>query len=129
MTGKSLKRSAVLLTGWLAASALQAGALGDPTQPYRARHVIGAPVIAAITVSAVLSSATRRVAIVNGVVVQAGGRVGNATIVEVLPDGVRYQRQGKEYVCRIAPLAAKVRASTSKIKAGPAVAASQEVSP
>jgi hypothetical protein len=120
---------AIVLAGVLAAGALQAGSLSDPTQPYAARHVRGAPAIAAITVSAVLSSATRRVAIVNGVVVQAGGRVGDATILEVLADGVRYQRQGKDYVCHIAPLAAKVRASASLIKAGPTVTASREVSP
>jgi sRNA-binding protein len=126
---KPVTRRAILVAGMLAAGALQAGSLADPTQPYAARHVRGAPAIAAVTVSAVLTSATRRVAIVNGVVVQAGGRVGDATIVEVLADGVRYQRHGKEYVCHIASLAAKVRAATSKIKAGPTVAASQEVSP
>lgn len=129
MSLKPVTRHAILVAGMLAAGALQAGSLADPTQPYAARHVRGAPAIAAVTVSAVLTSATRRVAIVNGVVVQAGGRVGDATIVEVLADGVRYQRHGKEYVCHIASLAAKVRASTSKIKAGPTVAASQEVSP
>jgi sRNA-binding protein len=126
---KTCKRGAILVAGVMAASAMQAGSLADPTQPYGAKRARGAPVIAAVTVSAVVSSTTRRVAIVNGVVVQAGGRVGDATIVEVLADGVRYQRQGKEYVSRIAPLAAKVRASTSRIKAGPTVAASQEVSP
>lgn len=129
MSLKPVTRRAILVAGMLAAGALQAGSLADPTQPYAARHVRGAPAIAAVTVSAVLTSATRRVAIVNGVVVQAGGRVGDATIVEVLADGVRYQRHGKEYVCHIASLAAKVRAATSKIKAGPTVATSQEVSP
>ncbi len=129
MIPRILKRSATLLAAVLAASTAEAGALTDPTQPYGAKHVGGATLLVAVTVSAVLSSATRRVAIVNGLVVQAGSRVGEVKIVEVLADGVRYQRRGKEYVCRIAPLAAKVRASTSGIEAGPTVAGTQEVLP
>jgi hypothetical protein len=98
-----------------AAGACLAGSLGDPTQPYTEYRASAAHVVASINVSAVISSSTRRIAIVNGIVAQAGTRVGDARILEILPDGVRYERGGKEFISHIAALAAKVRTPTATL--------------
>jgi hypothetical protein len=60
---------------------------------------------------------------VNGVVVQAGDRLRDVRILEVLPDGVRYERQGRQFTIRVASLATKVRTPARD------TAESHEVSP
>ena len=117
----------------VAAAAALAGSLADPTRPYLPNRTRAGRVPAEFSVSAVLNSPTRRVAIVNGVVVQAGGHVGAAKILEILADGVRYERGGRQFTIRIAPLAARVRAlhatkpQTAKVE--PATAGTHEDSP
>ena len=116
----------------LAARVVAAGPLGDPTQPYNVKRTPGARVVTEYSVSAVFTSAERRVAIVNGKVVRAGDRLGDAQIIEVLADGVRYERHGRQYTIRIASLAMKVRTNPSKTetaRAEPHTAESHEVSP
>jgi hypothetical protein len=106
--------------------------LADPTRPFSADRA--SPVRAApeFTVTAVINASSRRVAVVNGVVVQAGGRVGDARILEILPDGVRFERHGRQFTTRIASLAVRVRtpASTTRTaKSTPVSVEPQEVSP
>jgi hypothetical protein len=123
--------SAVLLL--VGTGALLAGSLADPTRPLAPYHASARRVIAEFSVTAVLNSPTRRVAIVNGLVVGAGARIGDVTILEVLPDGVRYQRAGRQFTIHIAPLSAKVRAPQANqpqtAKVDPTSAATHEDSP
>jgi hypothetical protein len=126
-------RAAAAILVLVASGALDAGSLEDPTRPYAPYHTSGRRVISEYTVTAVLNSPTRRVAIVNGLVVAAGTRIGEVTILEVLPDGVRYQRAGRQFTIHIAPLSASVRAPRSNqpqtAKVDPTGAATHEDSP
>jgi hypothetical protein len=129
IAGRCMRTAAALL---LVAGAVVAGPLADPTQPYNVKRTPGARVVTEYSVSAVFTSAERRVAIVNGKVVRAGDRLGDVQIIEVLADGVRYERHGRQYTIRIASLAMKVRTSPSKTetaRAEPPTAESHEVSP
>ena len=98
--------SAVLLFGPL----LTVGAelLRDPTRPY------ATPVVAAtrgpakarpatFSVSAILVSQKRRVAIVNGKRVSEGDQVDGATVVKILADRLRLNFHGKEITTRLLP--------------------------
>jgi len=126
------RRTHAAATLLLIAAAVVAGPLGDPTQPYNVKRTPGARVVTEFSVSAVFTSAERRVAIVNGKVVTAGDRLGDAQIIEVLADGVRYDRHGRQYTIRIASLAMKVRTNPSRTetaRAEPHSAESHEVSP
>ena len=128
MTAAPQLRCVVVFVLLIGATVAFAGSLADPTRPYLPNRSSAGHVISEFSISAVLNSATRRVAIVNGVVVQAGGYVGDAKILEILPDGVRYERGGRQFTIRIAPLAAKVRvrdstkAQTVKVESTDAVA-------
>jgi hypothetical protein len=118
----------------VAAGAAAGGVLTDPTRPYTPNRSTAAQAATGVVVSAVLSSPERRVAIVNGVAVQVGARVGDVRILEILPDGVRYERQGKQFFSRLTSVAAKVRAAhdatpTATATVATAKAESQEVSP
>ena len=106
-------RIAAALISLMSAGAGLAGSLADPTRPYVPLRASAGRVVSEFAVSAILNSATRLVAIVNGVVVQPGDRVGSARILEILLDGVRYERQGRQYTIRIVPLSAKVRTPRS----------------
>jgi len=106
-----------------AAHSLCAGSLADPTRPYSVSRSPAGRIVSEFSVTAIFRSELRQVAIVNGVVVQAGDRLRDARILEILPDGVRYERQGRQFTIRVASLAIKVRTPARD------TAESQEVSP
>ena len=95
--------SAVLLFGPL----LTVGAelLRDPTRPYAAGPVVVVTPAraAAFSVSAILVSEKRRVAIVNGQRVSEGDQVDGATVVKILADRLRLNLHGKEITTRLLP--------------------------
>lgn len=93
--------SALLLLGPLQADA---ELLRDPTRPYSAPTYTEAG-IKSFTVTAVFVSQERRIAIVNGRRVTEGDRIGGATVVEILPDRLRLNLNGKELIARVLPTA------------------------
>lgn len=106
-----------------AAGLLQAGSLADPMRPYSVARAPQGKVISEFSVTAVFRSDERQVAIVNGKVVKVGDRLADIRIVQILPDGVRYERGGRLVTIHIASQTVKVRSSAAN------TAASQEVSP
>ncbi|MDE2304558.1 MAG: hypothetical protein KGL34_03300 [Gammaproteobacteria bacterium] len=88
------------LLAWLVAflpGGALAGGLADPTlapsapAPTHRRASEPPP-----RVSAIFASRARRVAIVDGLPVDAGDVVGDLTILSIEADGVRYRRHGRE---------------------------------
>ncbi len=93
--------SAVLLFGPLLTEGAEL--LRDPTRPYSATPVVMPASAKAFSVSAILVSQKRRVAIVNGQRVSEGDQVDGATVVEILADGLRLNLHGKEFTTRLLP--------------------------
>jgi MSHA biogenesis protein MshK len=93
----------------MTAKAAVADRLVDPTQPAHTRPADSGEALPAIRVEAILQSAERRLAIVNGQVVRAGDRVGSIQILEVNADGVRYSRGGQTNVARLMAKPMQVR--------------------
>jgi MSHA biogenesis protein MshK len=83
----------------------------DPTRPANAptRAVVASSGEAAARVSAVFQTGGRRVAVLDGKVVKAGDRIGDAIVQEVMTDGVRLSRGGRIEVARLPKQAASVR--------------------
>jgi len=105
-------RVAIVLTvGLLGFSFAQAGdALKDPTQPpVSTSPARGVALPRQLNLEAIMQSAERYVAIVDGKIVRVGDRIGNATIEEITTDTVRYSRGGREHTIRLARRAVKVR--------------------
>ena len=121
MLGRRLRIG--ILATLAAGTVCNAGSLADPMRPYSVSRAPAGKVVSDFTVTAIFSSEARQVAVVNGKVVQAGDRLGNARVIEILPDGVRYERDGRQFTIRVASLAIKVR------KPAIDTAASHEVSP
>ncbi len=97
----TLTVSAVLLFGPLLTDGAEL--LRDPTRPYSATPVVMPARAAAFSVSAILVSQKRRVAIVNGQRVSEGDQVDGATVLEILADGLRLNLHGKEFTTRLLP--------------------------
>jgi MSHA biogenesis protein MshK len=97
--------AALLLTMSATAAAER---LVDPTRPPQAQDVSG-PSYESVRVEAVLRSAERHLAIVNGKIVRAGDRVGGVQIEAILVDGIRYVRDGKVHIARLQPASIAVR--------------------
>ncbi len=100
--------STVLLFGPLLTDGAEA--LRDPTRPYAVAPVVTTPTgvraIAKATgfsVTAILVSEKRRVAIVNGKRVSEGDKVDGATVVKILADRLRLNLHGKEITTRLLP--------------------------
>ncbi len=99
--------SAVLLLGPLLTDGAEV--LRDPTRPYAVAPVVtptGARAIAKVTrfsVTAILVSQKRRVAIVNGKRVSEGDKVDGATVVKILADRLRLDLDGKEFTTHLPP--------------------------
>ena len=83
--------------------------LVDPTRPPQAPSPGSEPQYEGVRVEAVLRSAERDLAIVNGKVVRAGDRINGVQIEAILPDGVRYVRDGQVRVARLQPASIPVR--------------------
>ena len=109
----STRSTTLSLTALLAVGAVaQAQTLRDPTRPATAREV-SQPAAAALQVEAIMDSGAKRIAIVNGRIVRAGDRVGDAVIEEIGAASVRYMRNGRTETARIAKDSLRVRQSTS----------------
>jgi len=93
---RSLRLAAALAVALLGAVPSRAD-LTDPTRPAvaRARRAVAQPA-GALTLQSVLLTEGHRVAVINGRRVEAGDRIGGATVVEVGLDGVRLRRRGNE---------------------------------
>jgi hypothetical protein len=96
---------------YMTAKAAAAGQLVDPTRPPQAQAISSPQPEHAVRVEAVLYSADRNFAIVNGKVVRAGDHIGTAQVEAILPDGVRYVRDGRTHVARLQQAAVRVRHS------------------
>jgi MSHA biogenesis protein MshK len=107
MSIRKLSAIAALLT----VAGARAETLVDPTRPANApaRAVAASGGEAAARVSAVFQSGGRRVAVLDGKVVKAGDRFGDAVVQEVMADGVRLARGGRIEVARLPKQAASVR--------------------
>ena len=97
--------SAVLLFGPLLTDGAEA--LRDPTRPYAAAPVAepteARAKVTRFSVTAILVSQKRRVAIVNGKRVSEGDQVDGATVVKILADRLRLDLDGKEFTTRLPP--------------------------
>jgi len=88
----------------------RADSIGDPMRPAGARGVAATRVAPkASRVTAVFVSGERRVAVFDGRVVRSGDRVGDAVILEVLDDGVRFAQSGRVEVARLVKQAVAIR--------------------
>ncbi len=102
--------SGVLLFGPLLTDGAEV--LRDPTRPYSGKPGIpgipGIPEVmparaAKFSVTAILVSEKRRVAIVNGQHVSEGDQVDGATVVEILAHSLRLNLRGKEFTTLLLP--------------------------
>jgi hypothetical protein len=99
--------SAVLLFGPLLTDGAEV--LRDPTRPYAVAPVATPTTASAVakgtgfSVTAILVSKKRRVAIVNGKRVSEGDKVDGATVVKILADRLRLDLDGKEFTTRLPP--------------------------
>jgi hypothetical protein len=88
-------KSLVLTLAVIAVPLACADELRDPTRPpTTAAHRETGPSEPAPVLSAIMGSASNRVAIFNGRVVRSGGSVGTYVIQTVFEDGVRYRHAG-----------------------------------
>lgn len=69
-------------------------ALRDPTRPYAVKQRL-AVAVSSFKVNAIIVSADRRVAIVNGQRVVAGGSVNGATVIAIEKDHLILEKDGK----------------------------------
>jgi hypothetical protein len=83
--------------------------LVDPTRPPQAPGPSSDPSNEPLRVEAVLRSAERDLAIVNGKIVRAGDRVCGVQVEAILADGIRYVRDGQVHVARLQPASIPVR--------------------
>ncbi len=83
--------------------------LVDPTRPPQAPHASASTSQENVRLEAVLRSADRDLAIVNGKIVRAGDRVAGVQIEAILADGIRYVRDGQVHVARLQPASIPVR--------------------
>jgi MSHA biogenesis protein MshK len=93
----------------ITAKAAMAERLVDPTRPPDASTLPASQPTGTLRLEAILRAGDRNLAIVNGKVVRAGERVGDARIDEIFADGVRYTRDGRSYTAKLADKAMKVR--------------------
>ncbi len=99
--------SGVLLFGPLLTDGAEL--LRDPTRPYSGKPGIpGIPEVmparaSKFSVTAILVSEKRRVAIVNGQHVSEGDQVDGATVVEILAHSLRLNLRGKEFTTPLLP--------------------------
>lgn len=101
--------SAAISTCLALAPAAQAQALMDPTRPpdvapHGAAGTVGAPGAApASRLQSVLIAPGRRIAVIDGVTVPLGGKIGDATLVRVSETEVVLRRDGQNEVLKLLP--------------------------
>jgi hypothetical protein len=99
---------AVLLLS-MSAQAAGADRLVDPTRPPEAPGTSNSTSPETVRVEAVLRSADRDLAIVNGKIVRAGDHVCGASVDAILADGIRYTRDGQMHIARLQQASIPVR--------------------
>lgn len=109
-----------------AAGIASAGDLRDPMRPVGVSAAARPAPVQALKLEGVIAGETR-VAIINGRLVRAGDTLAAARIIEVLANGVRYERAGKVHTLTlaVAPANAIVRVARSR----PEEARSKEARP
>jgi hypothetical protein len=88
----------------IAAKALAAEPLSDPTQPYGNHDAPRAPSIRTektLQLEAILHGAQRRVAIINGQLVHEGDRIDHNVIELITPTSVRYAANGQQHTLHL----------------------------
>lgn len=83
--------------------------LVDPTRPPQAPEASNSASPETVRVEAVLRSAERDLAIVNGKIVRAGDHVCGARVDAILADGIRYTRDGQVHIARLQQASIPVR--------------------
>lgn len=83
--------------------------LVDPTRPPQAPGASNSTSPETVRVEAVLRSAERDLAIVNGKIVRAGDHVCGVRVEAILTDGIRYTRDGQTYIARLQTASMTVR--------------------
>lgn len=121
----------VLTMALTIAAPSSADSLGDPMRPAGAKaaassSVRGAPRGSRVT--AIFTSGERRVAVFDGRVVRAGDRVGDAVILDVLSDGVRFAQSGRIEIVRLPKQSVVVRRERAN-ESKSAAKVSQEIEP
>lgn len=100
--GKIRLRGCVLLMAvLLGATPVAAGELKDPTRPPSVKAA-GAPAAAAAarrtwSLTSILVSPSRRVAVINGKALRVGQRIDGAELVEIQPHAVKFKRGGRVF--------------------------------
>jgi MSHA biogenesis protein MshK len=108
----STRRTSLPLTALLALGAVvHAETLQDPTRPATVKAAARTVEPGALQIEAIMGSAGRHIAIVNGKVVREGDRVGAAVIQAIDSDSVRYTRNGRSETARILKTSLRVRQS------------------
>lgn len=91
-------RTLPMLVAVLSTAAAHAQTFRDPMRPAGTAPATSSAArptaVASLKLEGVISGPVR-IAIVNGRLVRAGDMIGGATVLEVLPDGVRYSRAGR----------------------------------
>ena len=108
----------VALTVVLPGVPVRAQALTDPTQPPAALAVEAPAVSGAISpvqqLQSVIISPKRKAAIINGVLVELGGKYGDAVLTRVAEDEVVLSSNGSREVLKLYPAVEKVSSTRSK---------------
>ncbi|MDX1404903.1 MAG: general secretion pathway protein GspB [Woeseiaceae bacterium] len=105
---RKLLLALLLLTAATATGAQET--LRDPTRPYNARPVAiasggggGGSAVSTYSVTAIFTSDSRRVAVVNGQRVVEGDTVDGATVIEILANSLSLDVHGKVVKRRVLP--------------------------
>jgi MSHA biogenesis protein MshK len=87
----------------------------DPLEPYRAeaRGEAAAQGTPRYVLTGVVVSGTRRIAIVNGRLLQVGDRVDGAEVVHIEPDAVHLRREGREILVALGNAARRAAKETT----------------
>lgn len=118
-----MRRSPIFwLAAWLtvmAARGSSADTLNDPTRPPGTKPAGVRGTANSLRLEAVMRSGNHAVAIIAGRIVRVGDSIGTARIVEILPNGVRYSRDGRSHELLLNDDALRVRGNIVPVEDGP----------
>jgi MSHA biogenesis protein MshK len=101
-----VKRCSLCLAIVAALTSSSAWPLHDPTRPIDPRHYFGSGSVGETptwTLQSILSSAERRVAVINGVSVREGDRIGAAHVMSIRPEAVVLRTDHRTVTLRLWP--------------------------
>jgi hypothetical protein len=118
-----LHPSSFILLGALAGAPAMAQALTDPTRP-PGETAAEAPAVAGAAspvnrLQSVIISPARKAAIINGVVVELGGKYGDAVLTKVAEDEVVLTRDSSQEVLKLFPAVEKIEITPRTVKGAP----------